>query len=232
MLSPRDDIWLELAARKAPPDAVWLDEGTAWFRRNHAALGSPAMLEYDWPLRLIRLYNLTPSTIVEVGCSNGWRLAALAQPDRACIGIEPSAEAIADGNARYPDLELYQALATSLPLRDAIADLVIVSYVYHWLTRDSLLLATSEVDRVLREGGYLILADFAPDVPTQVSYKHRAGLWTWKLPDSYSRIFLATGGYREVTSVSYNHDTHPDAADTSSNQRGSCILLVRESQYR
>lgn len=233
MLSPRDDIWLELAARKAPPDAVWLDEGSAWFRRNRMLLGGPAMLGYDWPLRLVNLYSLAPRTIVEIGCSNGWRLAVLSEGGRReCIGLDASSEALIDGQARYPKLKLYHALATSLPIRDYTADLVIISYLYHWLARESLLLAASEVDRILKPGSYLILADFAPDVPTRVSYHHRAGLWTWKLPDAYAGLFLATGVYREVTRITYNHDGHDDRADIDSDRRGACVLLRKESQYR
>lgn len=216
----RDDIWFQ-------------SEGNRWFARNEQVLGSPAMLQYDWPLRLIRLYGLDPRTVVEIGASTGWRLNALSESGRrVCIGVDASAEAIADGRARYPDLELHHALATALPLRDGLADLVILSFVLHWVSRESLLLVAAEADRILKVSGHLILADFAPDHPTRVPYKHRTGLWTWKLPDAHSGIFLATGLYRQVATVSFDHDNHDNRADTPSERRGACALLRKESTYQ
>lgn len=214
-------------------DTLWLAEGNNWFIRNRQMLGNAAMLEYDWPLRLIRLYGLDPRTIVEVGCSNGWRLAALSENGRRiCIGVDASADAITDGETRYPKLDLRHALATCLPLPASTADLVIVSYLYHWIPREDLLTVISECERILRPGGFLILADFAPDQLTVTPYKHRVGVSTWKLPDGYAGLFLATGLYREVARVTYNHDDHDNRADTPSERRGCCALLVKESQYR
>ncbi len=216
----RDDLW-------------WAGEGDAYWRRNRAVLTGENALAHDWPMRLIQLYALDPRTVVEVGCAGGHRLAALSENGRRiCIGLDASAEAIADGRARYPTLELHHGLATSLPFRDGLADLCILSYVLHWCSRESLLLVASEANRVLKPGGYMLLNDFAPDVPTRVPYKHREGLWTWKLPDAHSGIFLATGGYREVARLSYDHDNHDDRADTPSERRGGCVLLIKESQYR
>ena len=218
--------------------AFFEGEGSAWFQRNRDYLIHHWSPSRDWPLRLLDLYHLDPLVVVEVGCAGGHRLAALADPSasgrgygRTCIGVDASAEAIADGRERYPYLELHHGLATSLPLRDDLADLCIASYLLHWIGRESLLLAAAEIDRVLKVGGHLLVADFAPGYPTQVAYKHKPGLWTWKLPDSYAGLWTSTGRYREIARVTYDHDNREDRTDAPSQQRGACVLLRKESQY-
>ena len=47
---------------------------------------------------------------VEIGASNGWRLAAmLTQQSGEYVAVEPSVAAIADGSERYPGIRFLQA---------------------------------------------------------------------------------------------------------------------------
>ena len=109
---------------------------------------------------------------------------------------------------------------------------MLLSFLSHCLDRSSLLLAASEIDRVLPLGGMVALSDFAPDRPTRRPWKHRDGITTFKLPDAGATIFLATGMYREIGRLTYDHDAHGrlDAA-TPGERRAVVCLLRKESMY-
>jgi SAM-dependent methyltransferase len=80
-------------------------EGDRWFRRNKDALErfDP---EADLPLKLMELYHLRPSSVLEIGAANGFRLAAISERYGArVVAVEPSVEAIVDGKARFPCVE-------------------------------------------------------------------------------------------------------------------------------
>ena len=48
------------------------------------------------------MYGIKPKKVFEIRASNGWRLDRIVQTYGAkCIGIEPSAKAVADGNRCY-----------------------------------------------------------------------------------------------------------------------------------
>lgn len=211
-------------------DKVFLNgEGDAYFERNrHALCGNWSS---DWPLRLINEYHLKPQRVLEVGCMNGWRLAAInATLGCHCLGIDPSPKALEDGIQRFPNVQFRIGRAGLLfGVWDLTFDLIIVHYVLHWVDRRELLISIKEIDRALVDGGYLILGDFAPDYPCKVPYKHRDGIWTYKLP-RYQDLFLATGLYQELACITYNHDTH-EQGPAESQQRGMCCLLSKREVY-
>jgi SAM-dependent methyltransferase len=172
------------------------------------------------------------STVVDVGASNGWRPAAIQEAAGATvIAVEPSLEAIQDGRARYPRVRFAQGVAGDLPLPSNSADLVLVSYVLHWLDRSRLLAAVAEIDRILRDGGHLLLCDFLPEVPTRVPYHHRpeAGAWTYK--QDYAQPFLAGGLYAEVERVVIDHRSGQSAEPgLDPKERGFISLLRKDLQ--
>src|SRR5690349_6074798 len=68
-------------------------EGTQWFRRNESALSA----EGDPVLRA--LADIKPKRLLEVGCSNGWRLEeARVRYGSRCTGIDPSLQALTAGS--------------------------------------------------------------------------------------------------------------------------------------
>lgn len=212
----------------------WADgEGDAYWRRNKAALTDPDLPNRDWPLWMIRRHGLHPTAVAEIGCANGWRLNAIQfEYGATCHGTDISSEAIADGKSRYPNIQLDCCYATTTERLSGWADLVILSYILHWVSRADLLAVCSEADVILRVGGSLLLNDFSPDKPTKVPYMHLPGLWTWKVPGAYSGIFLATGMYSEVHRLIYYHSPAAGVPDTAEALRGNCVLLRKEEQYQ
>ncbi len=196
-------------------------EGDAWFERNRDALLTPKAP--DWVETLITgLDNCAAiASVCDLGCSNGWRLARLASKFASgarLYGVEASSKAVADGRGRYPGLDLREGVLDALPIDDhgdGPCELVIASFVLHWVDRNLLARTISEVDRVTAWGGHLVLADFLPDKPERRHYHHLPGRDVWTYKQDYAQAFLGLGTYREVSRVVFAHG-QPEARSTRS----------------
>lgn len=202
-------------------------EGDAWFKRNP----EPYEPEIDPVLRCLEGHSIRPCEILEIGASRGDRLAELRQRYQANVtGVDPSTEALDQGRANFPDIHFIAGTARALPLKDEAYDLVIATFVFHWIDRKSLLTSTAEVDRVLKSGGYLIIGDFAPFTPKRVRYHHRLDVELYTYKQDYTALFLATAGYVIVSQQILDHQTlKPDPA-VSEHERFSLTLLKKMPQ--
>lgn len=174
-----------------------VQDADAWYRRNAAAL-VPARCIQDIATDEIRSRGLLdgqPLTVIELGASNGWRLDGLRTlaPAHRYIAVELSGEAVQAGRAAYPEIKFLEASIAAVPRPDACADLVIISFVLHWISREELPSVVAEVDRLIAPGGVLVIADFWPSEPVTVPYHHRSGVWTFKT--DYSLLWTAGGTY-------------------------------------
>lgn len=209
-------------------------EGDAWFKRNKDALA--AGKKTDWPEFLLGMIQ-HPSDlakVLELGCANGWRLNALQQKldvGRArCVGVDASAEAIEAGKQQFPRLTLLRGVLTDVPLQEEF-DLVIVNFVLHWVDRSTLARSVSEIDRLVRDDGLLILGDFLPDAPQLRPYHHAKDQAIYTFKQDYAKIFEALGTYRELARVTFNHDApSSDIRTADASNRGGCILLKKSLQ--
>jgi len=105
-------------------------EGDQWFARNSAAIDVRENERND-PLNLILTESgILPARVLEVGCSNGWRLGKLRKVwTGACFsGVDPSLKAIEEGRARYPEFDLRQATADNLPFESQSIDLLVFGF--------------------------------------------------------------------------------------------------------
>lgn len=204
-------------------------EGDHWYKRNQAALGKSDKI--DWPLFLIGMIDDKSgiSSVLELGCSNGFRLAKLQQshlPEARFVGVDASGEAIASGAGQFPGLELHQGVISDPPLHEPF-DLVIVNYVLHWVDRTTLVKSICAIDRLVKNGGYLLLGDFLPDFQQRRRYHHMPEENVYTFKQDYPSIFTSLGIYKELTRFTYNHDNAASyslqAADSSS--RGVCAIL-------
>ncbi|OIQ88345.1 putative S-adenosylmethionine-dependent methyltransferase [mine drainage metagenome] len=210
-------------------DIFFACEGDAWFRRNKAALGN----HVDWPSRMFDMLGNRAEIldVAELGCANGWRLNGLANKTKGrLVGVDASKEAILDGSLRYPRLQLHHGLLTNLPIEGEF-DLVIVNFVFHWIDRSTLATSLAEVDRVTRDGGFLILGDFLPNFSQRVPYHHLSEKSVYTYKQDYACLFLALGTYREVARITFNHDhPSPTIKSSPSEQRAVCVVLQKSLQ--
>jgi SAM-dependent methyltransferase len=199
-------------------------EGDRWFGRNHRAL-DVFDAAADLPLKLLDLYDLRPKRVLEVGAANGFRLAAIhARTGATVVAVEPSEDAIRNGEMNFPAVTFIRATASAVPLKESF-DLVIVNFVFHWIDRVNLLRAAAEVDRLVGDGGFLLVGDFYPSNQLRVRYHHLPDekLYTYK--QNYAATFLACGLYHPVALLTAHHASKSlDPAVTEGERIGSWLL--------
>lgn len=101
--------------------------------------------------------------LVDLGTGTGRMLELLAPQATRAVGVDSSHEMLAIARSRLeglPQAQVRHGDIHSLPLNAGSADLVVLHQVLHFL--DDPAAALSEAARVLRPGGRLLIADFAP----------------------------------------------------------------------
>lgn len=102
-----------------------------------------------------------PSTILDIGCGTGrlLRKAKKRWPNTQLIGIDLAEGMIEKARQLLPDAKFIVCPAESLNLPDSSADLVLsTTSFHHWSDQEQ---ALREVRRVLRKGGFFMLADIS-----------------------------------------------------------------------
>lgn len=166
-------------------------EGDGYFARNAGKLvprGDDPVVE-----AILRL-GIRAAAVVEIGAANGHRLVTL-RDSMGCTGagIDPSAAAVEAGMAACPELDLRVGTADVLPFGDAAFDLVIFGFCLYLVDPSLHFRAVAEADRVLRDGGHLVIVDFLPPFPYANPYVHVPGLKASK--HEYARMFTAHPAY-------------------------------------
>jgi ubiquinone/menaquinone biosynthesis C-methylase UbiE len=104
--------------------------------------------------------------VLDVGCGGGYlsRLLALAVGEEGRVtGIDPSAAAIEYARRKAPgNCEFTVGVAQHLDQPDESFDLVTSTLAVHHIPRDVRAAAFTQLYRVLRPGGRLLVADFRP----------------------------------------------------------------------
>jgi arsenite methyltransferase len=153
------------------PELAWIPQAT---------VESFAGVANHWTLGRIE----PGAVVVDLGCGAGTDLLIAAQmtgPTGRVIGVDMTATML--GRARQSatemglrNVELHQSLIEALPLDDASADVVISNGVIDLVPdKDAVL---DEIDRVLRPGGRLQLADVIIHHEVSADARSRIDLWT------------------------------------------------------
>jgi SAM-dependent methyltransferase len=205
-------------------------EGDAWYARNANALHAPGHADHDITLELLLANVQSPCSVLEVGCADGWRLEVIRKATGArCYGIDTSCDAIKAGRRMYPELLLRHGRANVLPFASGDFDVVLLPFVLHWVARESLAQVVAEVDRVLVDGGHLLVTDFYPFHGEKVQYHHRKDVecWTWK--QHYEECWEALGTYNYDWPIFFNHSTGVIAVQSEipNRERAAAILLKK-----
>ena len=210
--------------------AILGGEGDRYFERVRAHTLQAADPEQDAPLRMVETYNLHPKNVLEVGAANGYRLATLIRLHGCrASGVEPGEAAVADGHARFPAVRLDVGRADAIPYQEQF-DLVIINFVFHWIDRSVLLKTVAEIDRVVEDGGFVLIGDFYPTHATRARYHHlpEEDVFTYK--QDWSAMFVASGSYRLVAMLSGEHTKPLPTADVDDHNR-SATWLLRKRLY-
>jgi SAM-dependent methyltransferase len=95
------------------------------------------------------------ATVVDVGCGTGRAVDELARRGARAIGVDLDPAMLATARSRFPDIDVRDADATSLPLGDGEVQGYRADKLYHILPDPSAALA--EARRVLAPGGRIVL---------------------------------------------------------------------------
>ncbi len=202
-------------------------EGDNWFKRNCGALET-FQPESDLALKLLDLYNLRPRSVLEIGAANGFRLAEIQERTGArVIAVEPSLQALCDGRERFPRVRFVRGEAARVPLR-GLFDLIIFDFVLHWIDRKNLLTVVAEGDRLLADGGYMMIADFQPANFLAVRYHHLAESEVRTFKQNYAEIFLASGLYHSVGLITGDHALKRLSGTVCESERVAAWLLRKQ----
>ncbi|WP_420993380.1 class I SAM-dependent methyltransferase [Cupriavidus sp. 30B13] len=188
-------------------------EGDRYFQRNRAFYSDKRSAdELSAAAALYTKYIKQDDLVLEVGSSSGVNLASICQA-AGCrgVGIDPSAEAIGKGLQLFPHLDLRVGTADRLDFADHSLDFTLFGFCLYLVDREHITRVVAEADRCLRDGGWIGITDFMPDVPTARPYAHRAEITSYKL--DYSRLFTAFPHFQLVESVCFNHTDNRYSAD-------------------
>ncbi len=179
-------------------------EADRWYERNKESLKP----KDDIVIWLLENYGVlkAESSVLEVGASNGWRLARIYEKYKCkAVAVEPSKKAVEEGKKVFPFIEFYNIALEEMDFENSF-NVVIVNSVLHWIDRKNLLHAIARIDRALKEEGYLVIGDFQMPIFIKNPYHHtQEELYTYK--QAYKELFLSSGLYVELATLCYNHDT-------------------------
>ncbi|MDD3323655.1 MAG: bifunctional demethylmenaquinone methyltransferase/2-methoxy-6-polyprenyl-1,4-benzoquinol methylase UbiE [Sulfurospirillaceae bacterium] len=106
--------------------------------------------------------------IVDVACGTGDMMGYWAKQAKKAgreigkiLGVDPSVGMTDVGKQKFPEFEFVISEATSLPIADASADILSISYGIRNVVRRQD--AFSEFARVVKQGGYVVILEFTKD---------------------------------------------------------------------
>lgn len=106
---------------------------------------------------ILSLLPGSPGLAVDLGCGPGLLAGQLLERGAAVIGIDQSSNLLARARRNFPAADFRAGTLERIPLDDGRADLVIAAMVLHHLPDPAR--GLREIFRVLRPGGFLIVAD-------------------------------------------------------------------------
>ena len=200
-------------------------EANQWFKRNKnrdlKVTKKLAILLTEW----LYPFKEELSSILEIGCGSGLFLKQISQTLNAIgYGIDPSTEAIDYIKHSYPDLKVKVGYGDDVPLNDKF-DLVHLGFFLCYVDRQDYLKCVSEVDRLLKSGGFLSIIDFDTPSPYSNSYSHKKGVIVHK--HSNSNVFVASGLYTVINKFQFSHANC--FFNKEINERISLTLLYKET---
>lgn len=159
----------------------------AWYRRNKDKL----TLTNDPVLAAIKNNKIDPCTSLEIGCgAYAYRVEAMQEMGFDAWGLDPAISTIEPA----PISLSWPGTASNLGLfHTAKFNLVIYGWCLYLTDPEDHFVIAAEGDRVLRDGGHLIIYDFHSEFPYKRPYKHLPGLFSHKC--NFAKMWLGHPAY-------------------------------------
>jgi ubiquinone/menaquinone biosynthesis C-methylase UbiE len=192
-------------SRGCQEESFLAEEGNKWFERNleNSKVSLKKRISQDKVIQCFELLNIIPRNVLEIGCSDGWRLEGLRSKYKCkCSGVDPSSKAINHGKSAYLNIELNISTADDLPYQDNFFDSLIIGFCLYLCDRNKLFKIACEVDRVLKNNGNLFILDFAPSFAYKNEYCHHEGVFSYKM--KYVNMFIWNPAYTQIYHESFS----------------------------
>lgn len=111
--------------------------------------------------------------------------------------------------------------------KDNYFDCVIVSFVFHWIDRSKLFETVSEIDRVLTDGGFLIIQDFSPKNACKTKYHHLENEEVYTYKQNYWDIFFSSNLYNIISHEKFLHNPNEKESD----QNMCSMVVMKKNLY-
>jgi len=182
--------------------------GDDYYNRNKELI-SAENNENDEIINIIKSIKLKPKCILEIGCANGFRLHLLNKIFNAkCYGLDPSQEAITEGQDKFKNIFLKKGTADMLPFQNEEFDLVIFGFCLYLCDRKDLFKIVYEADKALKDGGCIAIKDFYPPFAYKNKYKYNQNIYSYKM--DYSKLFTCNPAYTLISQTVFTHNGFKD----------------------
>ena len=175
-----------------------------WFSRNKKHILNKMSDKYDEKIDdLIKTNNLKAKNILELGCSNGYKLIKYKEllKSKNCYGIDVSKKAILDGKKRYKGLKLLNYSSLEINKIKLKFDLVICGFFLYQLDRDYIFQQFDLIYKKLNENGLLLIRDFDPLFKHTNTDFNNKKLNTYKM--SYDNFLIESGLFEMIYKIKY-----------------------------
>jgi SAM-dependent methyltransferase len=110
--------------------------------------------------------HATVGSVLDVGCGTGSLLERVTDAGYEAVGLDPSRGMLAQLRARRPEIPTVAGSGTALPFPDGTFALVYCIAVLHHVAEQNAVRQTlSEMSRVTRPGGHILIWDHNPNNP-------------------------------------------------------------------
>ena len=194
--------------KKSKQDEYYLNsEGNDFFKRNFANREIPDLrlnkkVIYDE----IKESGISYKRVLEFGGNYGDLLYNMKQNNDAteCFNVEASKDAIEFGEKNFQDSVnfVHGTIAnndiTNNEKFENYFDLIIIDDVLDWVSRETIFQSVTNIDNLLKDGGFVFIRDFYPDKNTKNQNHHVKDefVYNFKVENSHAGIFLASGIYQ------------------------------------
>lgn len=204
------------------------EEADNWFLRNISFVENENnKVHLNHLISWLLPFKAEIKNILEIGCGSGHALNYLCEKLEATgVGVDPSKKAINYATKNFPEeLSFIVGTADKINLPESSFDFIHLGFFLYLIDREDYFKTISEVDRLVKPGGFISILDFDPLHNNKREYHHKKGLFSFKNKNSH--IFTSTGHYSLVNKISFSHENMYFSKDP--HERCELCLLYKET---
>jgi len=178
-------------------------EGDNYYKRNFKIYNSYKKKNNtnSRVIQLLKINNLKPTSILEIGCVNGNNLSEYQRylKINKCVGIDLSSMAINDGCKKFKKIKLFKMSSLDIKNLNDNFDLVICSFFLYLLDRDEIFNQFDLIYKKIKTNGHLIIQDFDPLFKHTNNNRHKKYLKSFKM--SYNNFLEESGLFKLIFKI-------------------------------